>query len=398
MKCDPIEKVIEAYRLGKQVIVVDDEDRENEGDLCFATEFATPEHLAFMMREARGLICITIDESVAERLSLSKQVDVNNSQFRTPFTISIDLASSERTGVSAQSRVECMHKMLDPESKPSDFVTPGHIFPLVANPAGVIGRRGQTEGSYDLARLAGLKPSGVICEILNPDGSMARGAQLEAFAKKHDLLVSSIEEIKRYRLRHEVQVREVANSTMETDWGPFDVRVFQDDVQQKEHLLLTYKADDCLKDTPLVRVHSECLTGDVFRSERCDCGGQLASAMKAISEYGYGMVVYLRQEGRGIGLINKLKAYTLQDDGRDTVEANIELGFQADQREYKAAANMLQSLGVSTIKLLTNNPQKIESLQGEGITVSERVSIITEVKGLAAAYMETKKEKLGHLL
>lgn len=391
----PFADVLRDYGSGKMVIIVDHVDRENEGDLCVATEHVTQETLQFMADHGRGLICVSVDTAVAQKLNLPFQVQNNNSPFNTPFTVTVDHKSVTHRGVLPQSRALTMRALLEENAEPEDFVSPGHVFPLIAHPAGVIGRQGQTEGSYDLARLAGCKPSGVICEILHPDGTMLRGEALFEFAKKHNLTVTSVSEIIRHRVRDEVLVREVAQSSLETDFGRFRTYVFQDDVDSKEHLALVY--GDIKKRIPLVRVHSECLTGDVFGSLRCDCGEQLEYAAKTIVKEGSGIILYLRQEGRGIGLTNKLKAYALQDSGLDTVEANESLGFAADERDFKVAGSILDALGVSKIRILTNNPDKVETLKQSGIEVVERVPLVVPATEHSKAYLETKRSKLGHI-
>lgn len=398
LQLSPFPEVIEAFRRGEMVILVDDEDRENEGDLAIATECVSPETVRFMMREARGLICVSITAAVARRLNLPQQAESNNSPFGTPFTVSVDLRQVAGEGVSASARARTMRALIDPATVADDLVTPGHVFPLVANPAGVIGRQGQTEGTHDLARIAGFQPSGVLCEILNADGTMARGRELNAFAQAHGLLIASIDQIARYRISEEILVREVARSRMNTDYGEFDAVVFEDDVDGKEHIALVKgSASDFSDKPPVVRIHSECLTGDIFGSERCDCGGQLAESMRRIAQDG-GVLLYLRQEGRGIGLGNKLRAYALQDQGHDTVEANVKLGFPVDSRDYAVAAKILASLEAPRIRLLTNNPQKIERLSQCGIQVVERLPVIMPANPHSRAYLETKKSKLGHLI
>ncbi|MCB9029950.1 MAG: GTP cyclohydrolase II [Deltaproteobacteria bacterium] len=397
VKLSPIAEVIEDYRQGKMVIIVDDADRENEGDVCLATEHVTPEALSFMIEHSRGLICVSISRELAEKLNLPPQSDNNNSRFGTPFTLSVDHKDVCFKGITASSRSFTMQRLMDLDCKEGDFVSPGHVYPLVANPAGVLARRGQTEGSYDLARLAGLKSSGVICEILNPDGTMARGAQINDFAEKHSLKITSIEEIVRYRIEEEILIEKVTSSQKVTDYGTFEVSVYRDHVENKEHIALAY-GDLSAGVPPLVRVHSECLTGDVFGSRRCDCGPQLDQALQQIVEHGVGIILYLRQEGRGIGLSNKLKAYELQDKGRDTVEANIELGFEADLRDFAVAAKILHSLNVGSIRLLTNNPRKLERLVELGVEVLERLPVFVEPDECSKHYLQTKKEKLGHFL
>lgn len=393
----PTQEVIADFRDGKMVIIVDDESRENEGDLAIATEKVTAESLAFMMNEGRGLICVSIAREVAEHLKLFPQVDTNNSRYGTPFTATVDHRSVMNFGQTASARAETMRRLIDPEAKPSDFVTPGNVFPLIANPVGVLGRRGQTEGSYDLARLAGLKPSGIICEILNPDGTMARGDSLIEFAERYKIKITSVETIARHIVANEILVREVSRESKRTDYGEFLVSVFESDADGKEHLALQY-GDITKGVTPLVRIHSECLTGDVFGSQRCDCGPQLDAAMKSIVKHGSGILLYLRQEGRGIGLLNKLRAYELQDQGRDTVEANVELGFGADERDFAVAAKILGVLGVGELNLLTNNPRKLETMKRFGIGVINRVPLVCPSNIHNQSYLETKRAKLGHFL
>ncbi len=395
----PIEEVIEDYRQGKLVIIVDDADRENEGDLAVATEHVTPESIGFMVEFGRGLICASVSVEQARKLQLPYQVENNNAPLRTAFTTSIDYRDVADTGITASARAKTIKHLVSDEAMATDFVRPGNVYPLIANPAGVVARQGQTEGSYDLARLAGLKPSGVICEILNPDGTMMRGADLDAYAKKHDLKITSVEEILGYRIHKESLIREVAHSTLETDYGVFDVYVFEDDVARKEHIALVY--GDVSKGADkgvLVRLHSECLTGDVFTSRRCDCGIQLNDSMECIVDEGCGVLLYLRQEGRGIGLLNKLRAYALQDEGHDTVEANIELGFEADERDFVVGAKLLRLLDIERVRLLTNNPEKNDTLARAGIDIVERIGLVAPKDELSMAYLECKREKMGHFL
>ena len=397
---DPIEEVIADMRDGRIVLVVDSTDRENEGDLVVATEAVSPEAIAFMMREARGLICVSVSGEVAERLQLPLQVLNNNSPFQTPFAISIDHKDVVPRGVTAESRAVTMRALIDPNARPEDFVSPGHVFPLIANSAGVMGRPGHTEGTFDLARLAGLAPSGILCEVLNPDGTMARGAQLALFAQKHNLKVTSIEAVKQHRLLREIAVRPISSSEVDTDFGAFQATVFGDDAGGKEHLALS-KGDFGVMPTsyaPLVRLHSECLTGDVFGSRRCDCGRQLDGAMQLLVQEGAGIILYLRQEGRGIGLENKMRAYGLQDQGLDTVEANVHLGFEPDERDFAVGAHILLAMGITSIRLITNNPAKAEALARFGISIVERIPMVVDEDPLSAAYLRTKKEKMGHLL
>ncbi|MCB0333107.1 MAG: GTP cyclohydrolase II [Bdellovibrionales bacterium] len=395
----PVEEVIEDYRAGKIVIIVDDADRENEGDLAVATELVTPEAIAFMIEHGRGLICASISVEQARQLQLPYQVENNNAPLRTAFTTSIDHVDVAYSGITASSRAKTINHLVSEEAKATDFVRPGNVYPLIANPAGVVARQGQTEGSYDLARLAGLKPSGVICEILSPDGTMMRGAELDAFAKEHNLKITSVEEILQYRIHKESLIREVAHSTLATDYGVFDVYVFEDDVDRKEHIALVYgDVTQCHDNGVLVRLHSECLTGDVFTSRRCDCGIQLSDSLKRMVDEGCGVLLYLRQEGRGIGLLNKLRAYALQDEGHDTVQANIKLGFAADERDFVVGAKLLRLLNIERVRLLTNNPEKNDTLARCGIDIVERIGLVAPQDELSMAYLECKREKLGHFL
>ncbi len=398
----PFEEVLSDVRSGKMVIMVDDEDRENEGDLIIPTECITSEAVAFMIEYARGLICVSIDETCAQLLNLPLQTLNNNSPFHTPFAVSIDHRDSASTGVTASGRANTMRRLIDSNSRADDFLCPGSVFPLIAHRLGVIGRPGQTEGSLDLARIAGFQPSGVLCEILNSDGTMARGESLIAFARRFDLKITSVADVTKYRVHHEVLVRETVRSVLDTDEGKFATAVFTEDVSGKEHLVLMYglstHADGQAGVPPLVRIHSECLTGDVFGSRRCDCGPQLQHAMRDIVKEGAGVVLYLRQEGRGIGLSNKVKAYALQDEGHDTVEANVKLGFGADLRDFAVAAKILSAIGLRTVRLMTNNPEKLRSLRAYGIKVEERVPLVVPPDQYSKAYLETKRTKLGHLL
>jgi 3,4-dihydroxy 2-butanone 4-phosphate synthase/GTP cyclohydrolase II len=397
---DLFEDVLAEFRAGRPVVVVDDAERENEGDVIIATDVVTPEWIAFLMREARGLICVSISREVAERLQLSFQAVKNNSPYQTPFTVSIDAKEVGSLGVTATGRVATMKKLLDATAVPGDFVSSGHVFPLVAHDAGVIARAGHTEGSFDLARICGFSHSGVLCEILNPDGSMCRGAALQGFATKHGLRITSIGAIQEYRALNEISVRPLAVQDVETSYGVFKAHIFADDVEGKEHIALVRGDLKGMPSSyaPLVRVHSECLTGDVFGSRRCDCGLQLDGALKVIAEEGAGIILYLRQEGRGIGLENKIKAYQLQEQGLDTVEANLQLGFEADERNFAVAAHMLLSLGVQSIRLITNNPRKAKEIEAWGVTVAARVPTAVSDDPCSARYLQTKREKLGHLL
>lgn len=397
---DSFADILADIRAGKGVIVVDSTDRENEGDIIFATERVTPEIVAFLTREARGLICVSISADVADRLRLPLQVLNNNSPFQTPFAISVDHKDVGVTGVTAEGRATTMRALIESGSQAHHFVSPGHVFPLIANSAGVMGRPGHTEGAFDLARLAGLTPSGILCEVLNPDGTMARGRQLMEFAKKHALRITSIGAIREYRALHEIAVRPLSESDVDTDYGPFHATVFADDAGKKEHVAMVRGELSRMPASysPLVRLHSECLTGDVFGSRRCDCGRQLEGAMKLITEEGAGIVLYLRQEGRGIGLENKVRAYALQDQGLDTVEANVHLGFDPDERDFAVGAHILLAMGIRSIRLITNNPAKSAALARFGISVVERIPMVVEADPYSEAYLRTKREKLGHIL
>lgn len=397
IKLSPFSEVVRDFSEGKMVIIVDDDRRENEGDLTIATEAITPEAISFMAQYARGLICVSISSELAERFNLPLQVINNNSPFNTSFTISIDHRDVADRGILATSRAYTMKRLLDPTVAASDFLSPGHVIPLIAHPSGVIGRQGQTEGSFDLSRIAKFKPSGVICEILNDDGTMARGDALSKFAKQHGIKITSIADIIAYRVREEILVRAVAEADLDTDEGRFRTYVFEDDADGREHLALVF-GDINSSSPPFVRIHSECLTGDVFGSRRCDCGGQLTQAMKQIVTAGNGVLLYLRQEGRGIGLGNKLRAYELQDQGHDTVEANVRLGFAPDARDFAVAAKILEHFGIQSVKLLTNNPNKLETLEQFGISVVERVPLLIPPNEFSRDYLSTKREKLGHLL
>ena len=391
-----IEEVIEDLKVGKPVIIVDDESRENEGDLVIAAEFATRETVNFIIKEARGLLCTPMLEADLLRLGISQMVEKNTDNHETAFTVSVDYVDTT-TGISPEERAITMQKLIDPDAKPEDFRRPGHVFPLRYKEGGVLVRQGHTEASIDLCKLAGLYPAAAICEITNDEGYMSRMDDLVAFSKKHNLKIASVEALVEYRKRHDKLVSIAAETKLPTKFGEFRIIVFKNEVDYKEHLMIV-KGDVRGKSDVLMRIHSECLTGDVFGSHRCDCGEQLENALRCIEEQGEGIVIYMRQEGRGIGLTNKIKAYTLQDQGYDTVEANVKLGFPPDMREYSLAAQMLRELDVKSVKLLTNNPEKKEDLERWGITVSKRVPIVIKANSINAKYLNTKKEKMRHML
>ena len=393
-----IEKALEDICQGKMVILVDDEDRENEGDLTMAAEKVTPEAINFMARYGRGLICLSLTDERLNELRLPMMVSENTSRFQTAFTVSIDAHKGVTTGISAADRATTILTAIDDQFQPDDLVSPGHIFPLRARKGGVLVRTGQTEGSVDLARLAGLKPAAVICEIMNDDGTMARMPDLQIVAEKHNLKIVTIADLIKYRLSKESLVRRIATAKLPTKYGGlFTAIAYENDIDLFHHIALL-KGEIGPDDKVLVRVHSQCLTGDVFGSKRCDCEEQLHNAMARVEKEGKGVIVYMRQEGRGIGLVNKLKAYCLQDMGKDTVEANEALGFKADMRDYGIGAQILVDLGLHKIRLLTNNPRKIKGLEGYGIEVVERVAIETKPSQENIEYLRAKVKKMGHLL
>ncbi len=397
----PIERVLKAIdeiKKGRMVILSDDEDRENEGDLTMAAEMVTPEAINFMAKYGRGLICLSLTEEKCRELDLPMMVQDNTSSYQTGFTVSIDVVKGATTGISAADRALTILTAVKDGAKPEELGRPGHIFPLRSLPGGVLRRTGQTEGSVDLCRLAGLKPAGIICEIMNDDGSMARMPELKEFAKEHDLHIVTVADIIQYMISKESLVKRMVETSLPSKYGgDFKMIVYENVVDTHHHIALV-KGEWEEDEEVLVRVHSECLTGDCLGSMRCDCGDQLENAMRMISKKGKGAIIYMRQEGRGIGFLNKIKAYALQDQGRDTIEANEELGFEADLRDYGVGAQIIRDIGIKKIQLLTNNPKKIVGLEGYGLEITERVSIEIEPQPDNLKYLSTKKEKMGHIL
>jgi 3,4-dihydroxy 2-butanone 4-phosphate synthase/GTP cyclohydrolase II len=392
-----VEEALEDIRAGRMVVVCDDEDRENEGDLTMAAQFCTPEAINFMAKEGRGLICLALTPERCDALGLDLMAAKNESPFETAFTVSIEARDGVTTGISAADRARTVQVAIDPKAAPRDLVQPGHIFPLKAKAGGVLERTGQTEAAVDLARLAGLNPSGVICEVMNDDGTMARVPDLERYCARHHLKMITVADLIAYRRRHDRLVERVVTTRLPTAFGDFAVVGYRSLVDDKHHVAMVKGEIDGAEDV-LVRVHSECLTGDVFHSLRCDCGEQLESALAMIEREGSGVLLYLAQEGRGIGLLNKLKAYNLQDKGLDTVDANLELGLPVDLRDYGIGAQILADLGLSSIRILTNNPKKIRGLEGYGLSVTEQIPIVHAANPHNQRYLEAKRDRLGHAL
>jgi len=392
-----IEDAIAAMRAGKMVIVADDEDRENEGDLTIAAEKITPEAINFMAKHARGLICLAMTPERLDKLEIPLMVSQNSSRFETAFCVSIEARERTTTGISAADRAATVLAAIDPGTRPGDLVRPGHIFPLRARNAGVLARAGQTEAAVDLARLAGLSPAGVICEIMNDDGSMARAPELAEFARRHNILLITIADLINYRLRTDSVVKCVASTRLPTEYGEFRLHAFENQIDKQTHSVLVCGEIGDGEDV-LVRVHSQCLTGDVLRSVRCDCGAQLDEALRRIANEGRGVLLYLSQEGRGIGLANKIRAYSLQDEGLDTVEANERLGFKPDQRDYGIGVQILREIGVRSMRLLSNNPRKLIGIEGYGLSISEWLPLEIPPSPSTLRYLTTKRDKLGHVL
>lgn len=402
----PIPELLEELRAGRPIVLVDDPSRENEGDLCFAAEFATPELMALLLRDARGLVCLALDSAICDQLQLPMMVAENKSRHGTAFTVSIGAARDITTGISATDRARTVLAAVAPQARPEDLTRPGHVFPLRARDGGVLVRAGHTEGIVDLCRLAGLRPAGVICEILKPDGELARLPELTEFCQQRGFKLGCIADLVEYRRRRERLIERIAVARMPTQHGEFDCHTYHSLVDGRTHMALTVGIPRVgesgrfppIDEPVLVRVHSQCLTGDAFGSLRCDCGPQLRTAMQRVQEAGRGVVLYISQEGRGIGLANKLRAYALQDHGMDTVEANTHLGFRADEREFGTGAQILHDLGVRRMRVLTNNPKKLAGLQGYGLEVDAQVPLVVEPNQHNQKYLETKRDKLGHLL
>jgi 3,4-dihydroxy 2-butanone 4-phosphate synthase / GTP cyclohydrolase II len=392
-----VDEAAERYRRGEMVIIVDDEDRENEGDLCLAAERVSPEAINFMATYGRGLICLAMSEDRCDELDLPLMVETNTSNYGTAFCVSIEARGRVTTGISAHDRAATVRTAIDPATRPADLLRPGHVFPLRARRGGVLKRAGQTEASVDLAAIAGLTPAAVICEIMNPDGTMARLPDLKEYAVRHGLKIISVADIIQYRMQNERHVHRVASPRLPTLWGEFRIHAYRSDITDEEHIALV-KGEISEEDEVLVRVHSACLTGDIFGSRRCDCGDQLERALELIEKEGTGVILYLLQEGRGIGLLNKLKAYDLQDTGDDTIEANRKLGFAADIRDYGTGSQILRDLGVRKMRLMTNNPAKYVAIEGYGLQIVERIPLEIAPSEGSRKYLETKKKKLGHIL
>jgi 3,4-dihydroxy 2-butanone 4-phosphate synthase/GTP cyclohydrolase II len=392
-----IEEALEELRSGRMIIVMDDEDRENEGDLIMASEFCTPESVNFMSSKGKGLICVSITEERARELDIDLMVRNNSAIHSTKFTVSVDYAFGTTTGISASDRAKTINALIDENTKPSDLLRPGHVFPLISSKDGVLRRSGHTEATVDLMHLAGLKPSGVLCEIINEDGTMARYDSIMEFAGKFNLKVITVQDLIAYRMKNERIADVAAEATLPTDYGEFNIKVYKNKRDDFDHIALV-KGDNFIDETTLVRVHSECMSGDTFGSQRCDCGPQLHNSMKMIEENGKGVLIYLRQEGRGIGIVEKIKAYALQDNGLDTVEANLALGHSADPRDYGIAAQILKDLKINKVKLITNNPNKKIGLKNYGIEIEEMIPIEIKPNEKNRFYLETKKIKMGHLL